>query len=407
MNKIPIIIQKEYLERVQSKGFIISTLLIPVVLSAMILLPILMAFLGRDAQSTIAMYDETGKYRAAIESSFNSQQSLSLIWVNWQNESEREATLNGLTSGKIAGYVLLKEINGKAEAVYTSRNAADFSLNRKLETTLQNAVSRLVLKNKGLTDAEIALVEKPIELKVQKLSGGKDDGGLSEFALAYVMAMLIYASMLGYGMTVMSAVMEEKNSRVMEVLAASVKPFDLLVGKVVGIGLVALTQYVVWALLGAALSAFSIQYNAKFQFDLPPLLLVYFVVYFILGYLIYTTLYAAVGSAFENLQDAQSLSTPITFLVVIPIIALNYVIPKPDSTVSIILSLVPFFSPILMIARLSISEPPFWQVALSLILMAATFYGAMTVSSKIYRVGILMYGKKPSIPEIVKWLKYA
>jgi ABC-2 type transport system permease protein len=193
----------------------------------------------------------------------------------------------------------------------------------------------------------------------------------------------------------------------MEVLIASVKPFELMVGKVVGIGLVAFTQYLIWAVVAFALSAMSLQYNAKFQFDLSPMLLVYFVLYFVLGYLIYATLYAAVGSAFENPQDAQSLTTPITFLVIIPIVSMNYVISKPDSVASVILSLIPFFSPILMIGRLAITDVPLWQMLLSIGLMIGTFYAVMLFSAKVYRIGVLMYGKKPSLAEILKWLKYA
>ncbi len=409
MSKTAIVIRKEYLERVKSKGFIISTILIPILMSSFIVIPILVAFLSKDSKTVIAIHDATGKYQSAIESAFEKQETLSMIWVDWQKDSEREATLKGIETGKISGYLLLKEADGKLEAVYAAKNIVDFSVNRKIESTLQKAISRLALKNKGLTDVEIASIEKPIELKTQKISGGSqgDKGALSEFLLAYVMVMLIYGTLLTYGITVMSSVMEEKSSKVMEVLIASVKPFELMVGKVVGIGLVAFTQYFIWAVVAFALSAASFQYNPKFQFEISPLLLAYFVLYFILGYLIYATLYAAVGSAFENAQDAQSLTTPITFLIIIPIIAMNYVISKPDSVASVILSLVPFFSPILMIGRLAITDVPFWQMGLSIALMLATFYLVMLFSAKVYRVGVLMYGKKPSLSEILKWLKYA
>jgi len=409
MSKTAIVIRKEYLERVKSKGFIISTILIPVLMSSFIVIPILVTLLSRDSKTVIAIHDATGKYQSAIEAAFEKQETLSMIWVDWQKESEREATLKGIETGKITGYLLLKEVDGKLEAVYTAKNIVDFSINRKIESTIQKAVSRLALKNKGFTDDEIAMLEKPIELKTQKISGSSqgDKGALSEFLLAYVMVMLIYGTLLTYGITVMSSVMEEKSSKVMEVLIASVKPFELMVGKVVGIGLVAFTQYLIWAVVVFALSAMSLQYNAKFQFDLSPMLLVYFVLYFVLGYLIYATLYAAVGSAFENPQDAQSLTTPITFLIIIPIVAMNYVISKPDSVASVILSLVPFFSPILMMGRLTITDVPLWQVLLSIGLMVGTFYAVMLFSAKVYRIGVLMYGKKPSLAEVLKWLKYA
>ncbi|MFN3561953.1 MAG: ABC transporter permease [Chloroherpetonaceae bacterium] len=409
MSKKAIIIRKEYLERIRSKGFIISTILIPLLMASFVLVPILTEFLSRDSKMVIAIYDATGKYQSAIEDAFEKQKTLSMIWVDWQKESEREATLKGIESGKISGYLLLKEESGKLEAVYTAKNIVDFNVNRKIESTLQKAVSRLALKNKGFSDDEIALLEKPIELKMQKISGGAqgDKGAFSEFLLAYVMVMLIYGTLLTYGISVMSSVMEEKSSKVMEVLIASVKPFELMVGKVVGIGLVAFTQYMIWAMVALVLSVASLQYNPKFQFEIAPHLLVYFVLYFILGYLIYATLYAAVGSAFENAQDAQPLTTPITFLIIIPIVVMNYVISKPDSVASVVLSLVPFFSPILMMGRLTITDVPFWQVLLSIALMIGTFYAIMLLSAKVYRVGVLMYGKKPTLAEIFKWIRYA
>lgn len=408
MSKTAIVIRKEYLERVRSKGFIISTILIPILMSGFIVIPILTTFLSRDSKTVVAIYDATGKYQSAIEAAFEKQETLSMIWVDWEKESEREATLKGIEAGKITGYLLLKESSGKLEAIYTAKNILDFSVNRKIESTIQKAISRLALKNKGFTDDEIAVLEKPIELRTQKISGSSqgDKGALSEFLLAYVMVILIYGTLLTYGITVMSSVMEEKSSKVMEVLIASVKPFELMVGKVVGIGLVAFTQYLIWAVIALLLSAMSLQYNPKFQFEISPLLLVYFVLYFVLGYLIYATLYAAVGSAFENSQDAQPLTMPITFLVIIPIVAMNYVISQPDSAVSIALSLIPFFSPILMMGRLTITDVPLWQVLLSIGLMAGTFYVVMLFSAKVYRIGVLMYGKKPSLAEIFKWLKY-
>ncbi|MCS6988790.1 MAG: ABC transporter permease [Chloroherpetonaceae bacterium] len=409
MSKVAIVIRKEYLERIRSKGFIISTILIPILMASFIVVPILITLLSRDSETVVAIHDATGKYKATIESAFKDQQSLSMIWVDWQNESERDATLKGIESGKLAGYVLLKENEGQLEAIYAAKNVADFGVNLKIETALQKAISRFALKNKGLTDEEIAALEKPIRLKTQKISGDsqRDKAGFAEFALAYVLAMLIYGTLLTYGFAVMSSVMDEKSSKVMEVLLSSVKPFDLMVGKVVGIGLVAFTQYLIWVIVGVGLSALSLQYNPKFQLDLSPSLLFWFVAYFILGYLIYAAPYAAIGSAFENAQDAQSLTTPLTFLVVIPVIAMNYVISKSDSIASVILSLVPFFAPILMMSRLAVGDVPFWQIALSILLMLGTFYAMMFVSAKIYRVGALMYGKKPSLAEILRWLKYA
>ncbi len=409
MSKTAVVIRKEYLERIRSKGFMISTILVPVLMASFIAVPILVTVLSHDSRTVVAIYDATGKYQSAIESALEKQETLSMIWVDWQKESERKATLKGIQTGQISGYLLLKEENGKLEAIYTAKNIVDFSTNQKIESTIRKAIRRLLLKNRGFTDDEIAMLEKPVELKTQRISdsSSSDKSALLEFFLAYIMTVLIYVTVLTYGMTVMNSVIEEKSSRVIEMLVASVKPFELMVGKVLGVGLVALTQCLIWAVVAVALSVVSLHYNPKFGFNLSPALLVYFVLFFVLGYLIYATLYAAIGSAFENAQDAQSMTLLITFPVIVPMIVVNYVLSRPDSVLSIVLSLVPFFAPTLMIGRLAITDVPFWQVGLSIALMIGTFYGVMQVAAKIYRIGVLMYGKKPSIAEIFKWLKYA
>jgi ABC-2 type transport system permease protein len=222
--------------------------------------------------------------------------------------------------------------------------------------------------------------------------------------------MILYITILIYGVTVMRGVIEEKQSRIVEVLLSSVKPFQLMLGKLVGIGLVGLTQYFTWAafMIGistvAALPAFAM---GAFKLpNIPPSLMVYFVVYFVLGYFLYATLYAAVGALVSSEEDAQQVQLPVTMFLIIPMIFSSAILRNPNSTFSIVLSLIPFFAPVLMFMRICLSQPPLWQIGLSMVLMIVTILGAVWLAAKIYRVGILMYGKRPNLPEIMKWMKY-
>ncbi|MDW8465432.1 MAG: ABC transporter permease [Chloroherpetonaceae bacterium] len=326
------------------------------------------------------------------------------IYLREQELASKEAPPSGILTLQI-------DSSGKVLATYRGKSVTDFDLMERLENSVKMAVRRLSLKEKGFSDDEIARLEQPVIFRAQRSSEKSEDSGIGSFLVSYIMSLLIYATLLGYGAVISSAVIDEKASKVMEVLISSVKPIDLMIGKIVGVGLVALTQYSIWIVVALALSGLSLRLGASaappINFTLSPELLLYFVLYFVLGYLIYATLYAATGSAFESTQDAQALQTPITLLAIIPMLVIQSVISKPDSATAVILSLIPFFAPILMIARLSVTDVPLWQVLLSFVLMGATFYAAVWIAAKIYRVGVLMYGKKPSLNEIAKWLRYS
>lgn len=415
MHKVAIVIRKEYLERVKSTGFIVSTVLIPILMASFIVVPILMQLLTNKSDLRVAIIDKTQKFKANLQAVFEKQAPLQIVFADFADESEREILIKETDLGKLSGYLVLRyDSAGQILATYTSKNTTDFDLLRKLENGVRTAVRQQLLAERGFSQAEIQAFERPISFQTQKLSGGKtsNDSGVGSFIISYVMALLIYSTLLGYGSMISAAVIEEKSSRVMEVLISSVKPVELMMGKIIGVGLVALTQYAVWVIAALLLSGLSLQSLGgsmipKTSLELPTSLLFYFVLYFLLGYLIYATLYAATGSAFETAQDAQSLQFPITALAVIAILFVQIAISKPESPLAIGLSLVPFFAPVLMIARMSVTDVPFWQIALSLTLMVITFYAVLWASAKIYRMGVLMYGKKPALGELFKWLRYS
>jgi ABC-2 type transport system permease protein len=381
---------------------------------SVIAIPILIQLFSSKSDVRVAIIDKTKALKADLTEVFSSRSSLQIVFADFADAQEREVLIKETDLGKLNGYLVIQhDSTGKILATYTSKNVTDFDLLRELENSVKSAVRRKLLVERGFADADIELLEKPMLFKTQKLSGGQasSDSGLGSFLLSFVMALLIYSTIIGYGAFISSSVIGEKSSRVMEVLISSIKPFELLIGKIIGIGLVALTQYAVWVIAALALSGLSLKglggAASKINFEIPPLLLFYFVLYFVLGYLIYATLYAATGSIFENEQDAQSLQFPITFLVILAMVFVSLIISKPDSPLATLLSLVPFFAPILMIGRLSVTDVPLWQILLSLVLMAVTFYAILWGSAKIYRIGVLLYGKKPSLNEVMKWLRYA
>ncbi|MCS7012485.1 MAG: ABC transporter permease [Chloroherpetonaceae bacterium] len=414
MSKIGVIIRKEYLERVRSKGFILATVLIPVLMSSFIVVPLVLRLLSDKSGTHLILLDKTGRLEQPLRQILEQEKSMRITVARAADEKEiylREQELASKEAPPSGILTLQIDSSGKVLATYRGKSVTDFDLMERLENSVKMAVRRLSLKEKGFSDDEIARLEQPVIFRAQRSSEKSEDSGIGSFLVSYIMSLLIYATLLGYGAVISSAVIDEKASKVMEVLISSVKPIDLMIGKIVGVGLVALTQYSIWIVVALALSGLSLRLGASaappINFTLSPELLLYFVLYFVLGYLIYATLYAATGSAFESTQDAQALQTPITLLAIIPMLVIQSVISKPDSATAVILSLIPFFAPILMIARLSVTDVPLWQVLLSFVLMGATFYAAVWIAAKIYRVGVLMYGKKPSLNEIAKWLRYS
>jgi ABC-2 type transport system permease protein len=274
-----------------------------------------------------------------------------------------------------------------------------------------NAVREERLKAKGIEPAVVAEATEKADLDVVKVSAESDakDSGAS-FAAGYITGMLLYISLLIYGSLLMQSVIEEKSSRIIEILASSITPKELLLGKILGIGLAGMLQVSIWSLLLAVVSFGALPAIAGALGGLgalAPINFLYFVLYFVGGFLIFSTLYATAGSTVEQASDAQQIAMPITILVIIPIVLLSSVIESPASTSSIILSLIPFFTPILMMGRIFSETPPLWQIGLSFVIMGATFWIILTFAAKIYRTGILMYGKKYTLKEVLKWVRYS
>jgi ABC-2 type transport system permease protein len=250
----------------------------------------------------------------------------------------------------------------------------------------------------------------PIKVERIRIEGGKEakGSGTAKFLEIVVMVMLLYMAVLFYGISVMCSVIEEKNSRIMEVLLSSATSTELMTGKLLGVGAVGLTQILVWTVMAGviALPSMAMQPNLS-DLQISPVVMIAFAAFFLLGYLLYSTMYAAIGAITTTEQEGQQ----IQFLIIIPLVLsvfmLTPAIRTPDSAAVMWMSLVPFFAPIVMFARIVVQTPPIWQIALSLLLLIATVAGLTVLCARIYRIGVLIYGKRATLPEIMKWLKYA
>ncbi len=259
------------------------------------------------------------------------------------------------------------------------------------------------LAAKGLSAAETAALMAPVTLNVLG-KNGEHGNSRTSFLVAYVLFFLMYMVVLLYGMNVARSIIEEKTSRVFEVLLATIKPDELLAGKILGVGAVGLTQVAIW-MVAAGLMAARLGATSGIQISMPQV--VFFIVYFALGYALYSAVAAALGAMTNSEQELQQLNMFLMMPLFFSLLMLMPIVTNPNSMLSRIVSQIPFCAPLLMDLRISISMPQPWEIALSIGLILVTIYAVLWVSSRIYRVGILMYGKKPNLPEILRWLKYS
>jgi ABC-2 type transport system permease protein len=415
MRNIWLIIQREYKERVRTKSFIVSTLLFPAFILGVTLLPAKLAGTRAGGIRHIAVVSDNADFATAVKTQLQSDKKTKYNVDVYTDTSEqsRSHLKQEVNDGKLEGFVWLSQKDVDARQVnYYARETSDFIELGTLQSALRTALLRDELLKRGVSAGDADKLTNQLDLETITLKGGqeKKSNGAGEVMLVIVMVMMLYMTTLIYGMSVMRSVLEEKTSRVMEVVLSSAKASELMAGKILGVGAVGITQLAIWMLIAAGASAPSIVALAGVQdtaIHLEPGVLAAFAIFFIGGYLLYSTLYATLGSMVNSEQEAQQWQMFVTLPIIIPMMMLWLVMRQPNSPAAVWLSMVPFFSPILMFMRIVIQTPPWWQIALSIGLLAAFIAGTIWLCARIYRVGILMYGKKPNLPEIVKWVRYA
>jgi ABC-2 type transport system permease protein len=248
---------------------------------------------------------------------------------------------------------------------------------------------------------------KPVRIG-EDLSESKEGAFEKSFILSYVLSFTLYMTMMFYGYYVMRGVLEEKSSRIVEVIVANVRPMELMLGKIFGVGAVGLTQYAIWVLVAMNLAVPGLLGIAAMEGStalVSPTLLVFFVVFFILGYFLFGSFYAAIGAAFNTEEEAQQMQTVVSMVMALSLMFMFPVLANPDSTLSVVLSLIPLFSPVLFFVRMTVQMPPLWQIVLCLTLLVGFIFLVARFAAAIYRIGILMYGKRPTLAEMARWAR--
>lgn len=424
--KTLLVIKREFWTRVRKKSFIIMTLLTPLIFIAM------SVFIGYFATSgpskkTIVVYDESSYFKNQLEG--NSQ----LIFI-FENAKEGELK-QAVNDKQYDGFLMIPAFN-ENEAVQFNLYSKD-PLGMETENSIQDQLNNVLIsqrmQNAGIQTDELQKLQKhTIRLKTISTEG-QDKDSLASYAIGYGSGMLLYFFMLFYGMSVMRSVMEEKTNRIAEIIISSVKPYQLMLGKIFGVALVGLAQFLIWILLlgglvliGYSSFSFSPDMGSSVSSDLTQqagnqeilntifstlsstnwwMIISWFLFYFLGGYFLYAALFAAVGSLVdEDAQESQQFTLPITAPIIIAFVLMTAAIRDPNSTTAVVGSLIPFTSPIVMMARIPFGVPA-WQLITSALLLILGFLGTTFVAAKIYRTGILLYGKKVTFKEIGKWLK--
>jgi ABC-2 type transport system permease protein len=423
MHKILAVIKREYIQIVRTKGFVIGTVLGPVLMLALIVIPIVVQFISVDQQERIGVVDRTGKIFSELDEKLDQKLkdgSRRYVLQEFRTKEDIEGLLEELNKKvldkELSAYIFIPEdVEEGGEAEYVSEHVSDFDKRGNFSQALSSIIIEKRLKGEGLDPQKIGQYMRPVSLVTKKVTSRgveRDTGGT--FMISWFLVLVLYMTVIFYGQIILRGVIEEKSSRMVEIVLSSMRPFQLMAGKILGIAAVGFTQYAIWALFGIAATRYSQGlvtgfFPAASSFDMPTIpayIFIYFIVFFILGYFLYGTIYSGIGSMVNNEKEAQQLVMPVTMFLIVPIMLMMFVVRSPDSTVSVVLSLIPFFSPILMLLRICILLPPFSQIAASIVLLVLTTVLMIWLSAKIYRVGILMYGKRPNLFEIVKWLRY-
>jgi len=408
------VIRREYLQRVRSKWFIMVTLLAPIIMIAMIVIPTFIAARSDRSDRDLLIVDGSGVLYERLASDFEAS-GYTVAEEPWTVDVVTDLRQQA-SDGEIGGFLVLDDLTLETgEAVLYVNERPSLIRRMTLRSAIASAALEYQLEQQGL-DAGAMLAGG--ELRVEMLVDEGSDTDDPQFFVAYMGTMFLYMVILIYAVSVMRATLEEKTSRIVEVIVSSMKPWHLMLGKILGVGAVSLTQIAVWLSMGALAVGAGIPMLIAARPELANLdtvvavlpglwLLILFVGLFLFGFFMYSGLYAAVGAMCSTDEEAQQAQFPVMMFLIIPILFVLQAIQEPLTPLVTWLSLFPLFSPVLMWARVAGGGVPGWQIGLSFVLMGATVIGVAWLAGRIYKVGILMAGKKPSLPELWRWVREA
>ena len=433
MSKLVLIIKREFIAKVRNKSFIVMTFLSPLLFVGIGVFVGYLSTMKADLK-TIAIHDETGRF----VNEFKNDQEYKYVDLS---KADLKILKDSIVSESYEGLLIIPKAEDNAQLQkgiqYVSNDSPSVSFTEDIEDVIAKKITAENFQKAGLDTLAIKNAKANVEINLEKASGEEALKGLNEIkiiiggAFGYLIMMFIIL----YGNMVMRSVIEEKTSRIIEVIISSVKPFQLMMGKIIGTSLAGILQFLIWAILGlsamfilsnmlgvhmgasgvagaqavesAQSSGSDMQMYIKELWNLPiATILISFIIYFIGGYFLYSSFYASIGAAVDNETDSQQFLLPIIMPLILGVyIGFFTVMNDPHGTVATVFSMIPLTSPIVMMMRIPFGVP-MWQIILSMIILFSTFLGVVWFAAKIYRVGILMYGKKPTWKELIKWLKY-
>ena len=439
-SKIWLIIKREYKTRVQTKSFLLSTFLTPLLILGFMGFVIFMTVSDNEAPKQVIVIDETGRMLYPL-TQLNATRYLPI-----KADQSIEQIRNLIMEDELDGYIFFDQtfLSEGTPATFVHNGSGGITFFESLRSDVRDVTRQIRLKDNDVSDAVIAIFEERPALENRRLN----EAGVDEQSNAFLssiggilIGVFIFIGLFGYGAILMRSVIEEKTSRIVEIITSSVKPIELMLGKLLGVCLVALTQFSLWiatyagvTILAAPVAQFFInQRMGDFQnslnavdgtgtaanmpsdidlsfleqFSIDPLFVLYFFVFFVLGFLMYSSIFAAIGAAVDSEQDSQQFMTPVMLPIFLGYMLNFRIAEAPDSTFAIVASLFPLTSPINMVTRMLVSNVPFWEVLLSILLLILSLIGMLLLAARIYRTGILMYGKKPTFKELYKWIRQA
>ena len=406
MHNVWLIARREYLERVRAKSFLVMTVLIPLVLGGLVYGTALMnGGAGKSSHIAVVSADVSFAHDLAHELETGKGSTMKVDVV--QPAADERSVLDGeIKSRKLDGYLSAKAAATPGQRPtfqWVTKAKADVLTRSIVAGAVRTALTRERLGQAGMSAAEIDGLLQPVELED---TGGSKAGGLAEYASVFAIFLLMYFAILFYGMNVARSIIEEKTSRIFEVLLATIKPEEMMAGKVLGVGAVGLTQVGIWVVAGTLVLQSGLL-MAGFSFPITALQVFFFVLFFILGFGLYSSLAAALGAMNNSEQELQQMQMVMMLPLILCSLVLLKVVTDSDGLVAQAFSFFPFCTPLIMYVRIAVHQPPTWQIALSIFDLLLTIAVVLWFASRIYRVGILMYGKKPNLPEIMRWLKYS
>ena len=423
MRKVLAVIRREFVERVRQRWFWVMAALGPLFFGALFILPTLM--MGKTGVKRIAVVDgTTSTFGARLTERLDAESLFIAVRVapgaGGIDSSLIDSLRNVVDRKELDGFLIVSDAAvDSGHVMYRASNVSSPVTIGSLEHVISEMVNATRLEREGVNPALVAKARIHVNLDSKKVSGGKETGESAgqSFSLAYFMGIILYMAILLYGINVMSSVLEEKTTKIVEVLVSSLRPFQLLLGKVIGVGAVSIFQFLIWGVSTRLIIAQRRHLpgggsmgDAGGIFQVPHVsgaTAVVFILYFLGGFLLYSAMFSAVGAMSSNEQEARQAQQPVVMLLVASFISMFAMLNDPGSTLSVTLSMIPFSAPIAMPVRWAAGNLPIGEIALSLGILVVSILGVTWVASRIYRVGILMTGKRPNIKELVRWVRAA